>query len=73
MSPSSGATAMERFLRPKRKADAIPLSEELAGASQPSESRPETRHVNRKLAIAQLIMPRAAMCPSLQKEVRCLM
>ena len=34
---------MDRFLRPKRKADAIPLSEELAGASQPSESRPDTR------------------------------
>ena len=34
---------MDRFLRPKRKADAILLSEELAGASQPSESRPDTR------------------------------
>ena len=34
---------MDRFLRPKRKADAIPLSEELATASQPSESRPDIR------------------------------
>ena len=34
---------MERFLRPKRVANEIASGENLAGASQPSESKPDTQ------------------------------
>ena len=34
---------MERFLRPKRIANEIPLGEDLAGVPQPSEARPDTQ------------------------------